>query len=65
MLLLDSLYINNSGGKILLDYLVEILETHKIPTYYLFDERCKGDFPMVPNRRKVFMKATLINRHSF
>lgn len=46
MLLLDSLYINNSGGKILLDYLVEILETHKIPTYYLFDERCKGDFPM-------------------
>lgn len=65
MLLLDSLYINNSGGKILLDYLVETLESNKVPVFYLFDERCKGDFPMVPNRRKVFMKATLINRHSF
>lgn len=65
MLLLDSLYINNSGGKILLDYLVETLEYNKVPVFYLFDERCKGDFPMVPNRRKVFMKATLINRHSF
>lgn len=65
MLLLDSLYINNSGGKILLDYLVETFEANKVPVFYLFDERCKGDFPMVPNRRKVFMKATLINRHSF
>lgn len=65
MLLLDSLYINNSGGKILLDYLVETLEANNIPVFYLFDERCKGDFPMVPNRRKLFMKASLINRHSF
>lgn len=65
MILLDSLYINNSGGKILLDYLVETLEANKIPVYYLFDERCRGDFPIVPNRRKVFMKASLMNRHFF
>ncbi len=65
MILLDSLYINNSGGKILLDYLVETLETNNIPVFYLFDERCRGDFSIVPNRRKVFMKATLMNRHFF
>lgn len=65
MILLDSLYINNSGGKILLDYLVETLETNNIPVFYLFDERCRGEFPQVPNRRKVFMKANLISRHSF
>ncbi|MDP2455206.1 MULTISPECIES: hypothetical protein [unclassified Kaistella] len=65
MLLLDSLYINNSGGKILLEYLVEQLEKNKIPVFYLFDERCKDDFQNVPKRRKVYLKANLLNRHHF
>lgn len=65
MLLLDSLYINNSGGKILLEYLVEQLEKNKIPVFYLFDERCKDDFQNVPKRRKVYLKANLLNRHRF
>lgn len=65
MLLLDSLYINNSGGKILLEYLVEQLEKHKVPVFYLFDDRCKDDFKNVPKRRKVYLKANLLNRHQF
>ena len=65
MLLLDSLHINNSGGKILLEYLVEQLEKNKIQVFYLFDERCKDDFKNVPTRRKLYLKANLINRHRF
>tara|TARA_R110002072_G_scaffold258339_1_gene417008 strand:- start:7394 stop:8419 length:1026 start_codon:yes stop_codon:yes gene_type:complete len=65
MLLLDSLYINNSGGKVLLDYLVYKLEEAKVEVYYLFDERCKKDFGEIPSNRKNFLKATLWNRYRF
>lgn len=65
MLLIDSLYINNSGGKILLDYLVETLEKNKIKTYYLFDDRCSSEYEFIPKNRKVFVKANLLNRHKF
>jgi len=63
MLLIDSLYINNSGGKVLLDYLVSELETRNIKPYYLFDLRCINDFKEIPDERKVFLKANLWNRH--
>ncbi|WP_312993438.1 glycosyltransferase [Chryseobacterium flavum] len=65
MILLDSLYINNSGGKILLDYLVKTLEENNILTYYLFDDRCKNDYHYIPQERKVFIKASLLNRYRF
>jgi len=63
MLLIDSLYINNSGGKVLLDYLVSELEKRGINPYYLFDLRCINDFKKVPDERKIFLKANLRNRH--
>lgn len=65
MILLDSLYINNSGGKILLDYLVKELEKRDKNVFYLFDKRCSNDFSNVPNDRKVYLVASLFNRHSF
>jgi len=65
MILLDSLYINNSGGKILLDYLVEMLEDNNVSVYYLFDDRCKSDYYNIPVERKIFLKATLVNRYKF
>ena len=65
MLLVDSLYINNSGGKVLLDYLVSELEFRNINSYYLFDSRCCGDYKNVPLERKSYIKAGLINRHNF
>lgn len=65
MILLDSLYINNSGGKILLDYLVDEIEKNKLDCLYLFDERCKNDYSFIPNNRKVYLKASLIKRHQF
>jgi glycosyltransferase involved in cell wall biosynthesis len=65
MVLIDSMYINNSGGKVLLDYLVETLERECTDCFYLFDDRCKNDFKFIPDAKKVFLKASLIRRHHF
>lgn len=65
MLLLDSLYINNSGGKILLDYIVSELEASGMDVFYLFDARCQADYTDIPNERKLYMEASLVNRHRF
>jgi glycosyltransferase involved in cell wall biosynthesis len=65
MLLVDSLYINNGGGKVLLDYLVEKLERSGLDVFYLFDERCKRDFQTINDDRRLFLKATIINRYLF
>lgn len=66
MVLLDSLYsYNKGGGKILLDYLVEFLESKNIDTFYLFDKRCKESYTQIPNERKVFLDASLKKRYLF
>ncbi len=65
MLLLDSLYINNGGGKILLDILVKYLYDNSIDTIFLFDKRLEGDYQYLPNKSKYFLKASLIHRHLF
>lgn len=64
-ILIDALYINNSGGKILLDYLVSKLEDSKIRAYYIFDERCNQDFDEIPEERKTYLKASLLERYLF
>lgn len=65
MILFDALYINNSGGKVLLDYLVSKLEVTAVDVYYLFDARCINDFTEIPANRKAYLKATLWNRYRF
>lgn len=65
MLLIDALYINNGGGKVLLDYLVQNLEDHQLEVFYLFDERCSNDFNFIPSHRKLYLKASLSSRHIF
>lgn len=65
MLLLDSVFINNSGGKILLDYLVKELENNIKDVFYLFDKRCENSFSEIPGNRKLFVKGSLISRHKF
>lgn len=49
MLLIESLYINNSGGLRLLEYLVEELKRREIMFHLLADIRCKGVFDALPN----------------
>ncbi len=65
MILVDSLYINNSGGLELLKYLVEEIERSGINSYYLFDERSKKYFSFIPYDRKCILKASTIQRYIF
>lgn len=65
MILIDSLYINNSGGKVLLDYLVSELERRNVSSFYLFDSRCENDFVEIPSERKIYLKSNLKNRILF
>lgn len=65
MILIDALYINNGGGKVLLDYLVKEIEDKNVNAYYLFDSRCINDFQIIPCHRKTYLPASLIKRHQF
>jgi glycosyltransferase involved in cell wall biosynthesis len=65
MILIDCLYINNGGGKVLLDYLVPQLEKQNKDIFYLFDKRCENDFKTIPEERKVYLEPSLISRLKF
>ena len=43
MLLIDAIYINTGGGKILLDYLIEELEKTDKQIFYLLDKRIQKE----------------------
>jgi|GEM_PF-366633 len=64
-ILLDALYINESGGKKLLDYLVRIFEETGLPVFYLLDARISSAYPQIPEERKKFLKAGLVSRLQF
>ena len=65
-LLLDALYINNSGGKILLDYLIDVLEQSDIPVCYLLDKRIENQGRNIKKSNPVYyVEASLVQRHRF
>ncbi len=63
MILIDALYINNSGGYRLLEYLVKRLIIKEISFFLLADKRCLGQLDYCTNVR--YMKASLRDRASF
>lgn len=63
MILIDSLYINNSGGFRLLEYLVRVLNKRRIDYYLLADARCQGKFDKCEHVR--YMPASLWERKKF
>ena len=65
MILIDSIFVQMGGAKVLLDYLIKNIENEKIDCFYLFDERCKDDYGFIPKERKLFLKASLLKRHIF
>ena len=65
MLLIDSVFINNGGGLVLLRYLVEYFESECQNVFYLFDERTQVHFKNIPDVRKKFIANSLIERHFF
>jgi glycosyltransferase involved in cell wall biosynthesis len=66
MILLDAIYINNSGGKILLDYLIQSLELQNLNITYLLDARIKNKHPLIKKTNTLaYMDADLRKRHSY
>lgn len=66
MVLIDAVFINNGGGMILLNYLIEKLEVTDIKVTYLLDERLRGKIPSIKKGNKVlFLKGKLILRNRF
>ncbi len=66
MILIDALHINNGGGKVLLDYLIDNLENTDYQVYYLLDDRVQGNIPTVkPQNQVEYLKATLLKRYLF
>lgn len=65
MILLDAVFINNSGGKVLLDYLVSEISKSGLDCFYLFDARCEGQFESIAKEKKQFIKGSLVDRHRF
>lgn len=59
-LLIDSLYINNSGGLRLLEYLVKELVKRSITFHLLADSRCQGVFDDLPSVE--YLHASLAGR---
>jgi glycosyltransferase involved in cell wall biosynthesis len=66
MILIDALYINNGGGKILLDYLMEELNKTDLQVTYLLDERIRNNHISPKSSDEVIiMKASFLSRGKF
>lgn len=66
VVLIDALYVNRSGAKILLDYLIKELEKQNQKFYYLLDDRmARCDYNIKKTNQVLFLKATVWNRFSF
>lgn len=65
MILIDALYINMGGGKVLLDYLIQSLEQSGLAVHYLLDERVQGKHPHIQNNTCTYLTAGLKTRHAF
>lgn len=65
MILIDALYINDGGGKILLDYLIQILEKNNIKVLYLLDKRVKYNHPQIKENKVIYLKASFLLRNNF
>lgn len=65
MLLIDAVYINSDGGRVLLNYLISSLEVTKKEVFYLLDERLMNSHPEIKNNRIKYLKGNLLLRHRF
>lgn len=63
--LLDAIFINNSGGKVLLDYLIEEIIKREIDVYFLLDLRLQEEYPSIPKEKVTYLPNSLLKRHNF
>jgi glycosyltransferase involved in cell wall biosynthesis len=62
--LLDAVYINNSGGKVLLEYLIQNLEKFDLDIIYLLDYRLKNNVILTKNK-PIYLKPSIGGRFFF
>ncbi len=65
MFLIDSVYINNGGGLVLLKNLLDFLNSQFKDIYYLFDKRTEAVFQEIPVENKKFISNSMLERHFF
>ncbi|UOU96723.1 glycosyltransferase [Chryseobacterium daecheongense] len=66
MILIDAIYTHQTGGKVLLDYLVSEIEKTDAEVFYLFDDRISKDsYKIKPTNKFLFEKSTFFKRFSF
>lgn len=65
MILLDAIFINNGGGKILLDFLIESLEKSNVQIHYLLDDRIRNSHPVIKENKVTYLQGKLSKRHAF
>jgi len=65
MILLDSVYINESGGLILLKYLINEIDKRNLDMFYLCDSRTVSIFSDLDQSRVKFVKNSNIERIKF
>ena len=66
MLLIDTLYINTGGGKILLDYLIEELEKTDEQIFYLLDKRIEKEKYIVKSSNTIlYLNSGFFDRINF
>lgn len=66
MILIDGIFINMGGGKVLLNYLIEEIEKTENDVYYLLDRRMIADVPTIKNSNLIqFIKPSLFERALF
>lgn len=65
MILIDALYINNGGGKVLLDYLILELRKSNMEVHFLLDDRIVGNHPQIRPDRVEYLKGSFVKRHLF
>lgn len=65
MILLDAVYINDSGGLVLLNYLIRIVQERKLNIFYLLDSRTKDYFSNIEQERVKFINNSHVERSNF
>jgi hypothetical protein len=65
MLLIDTIFVNNGGAKILLDYFIEEIEKSNIKAFYLLDSRIKNNHTNIKKNNFIYIKGNYINRLLF
>ena len=66
MILIDAVYINNSGGKALLDYFIEKIEETNFKIFYLLDSRIISNHPVIKSSNKIkYLKGGFMPRYFF